>query len=129
MPISRPSLHVKEYSGSSTYRDVSIRHGGHEVIKDNQIRGYIAFEYDCKWWIAYVLEVYCECCEVKISYLHPHGPNPSFFHPRHAEILVIDTSDVLTSLHTKTSIGRTYMLSKDESQQATLTLQRRYNHG
>ena len=88
-------MHVKEYSSSSTYRDVSIRKGGHEVVKDNHIRGYIAVDYDCKWWVAYVLEVYCECYEVKISYLHPHGPNPSFFYPRHAEILVIVTSDVL----------------------------------
>ena len=129
IPISRSSLCVKEYSGSSTFRDVSIRKGGHEVVKDNQIRGYIAVEYDCKWWVAYVLEVYRECREVKVSFLHPHGPNPSFFYPRHAEILVIDTSDVLTSLDAKTTTGRTYTLSKDESQRATLALQRRYNQG
>ena len=128
MSISRSSLHVEEYSGSSTYRDVSIRKGGHKVVKDNHIRGYIAVEYDCKWWVAYVLEVYCECYEVKISYVHPHGPNPSLFCPRGVEILVIDTSDVLTSLDAKTTTGRTYMLSDDESQRATLTLQGRYNH-
>ena len=129
IPISRSSLRVKEYSGSSTSRDVSIRKGCYEVVKDNQIRGYIAVEYDREWWVAYVMEVYPERCEVKVSFLHPRGPNPSFFYPRHAEILVIDTSDVLTSLDPKTTSGRTYTISKDESQRATLTLQTRFNQG
>ena len=53
MPISRSSLCVKGYSGSSTYRDVSIRKGGREVLEDNQIRGYIAVKYDRKWWCSH----------------------------------------------------------------------------
>ena len=89
----------------------------------------MAVEYDCKCRVTYVLEVYRECREVKVSFLHPHGQNPSFFYPRHAEILVIDTSDVLTALDTKTTTGHIYTLSKDESQQVALTVKRKYNQG
>ncbi len=128
MPISRSSLCVKEYSGSNVARDVSIRKGS-IVAEDSQVQGYIAAEYDQKWWVAHVMEVYPESHEVKVTFLHPHGPNPSFFYPRHAEILVIDVSDILTRLFPKTSTGRTYALSKDEIQRATLTLQTRFNQG
>ena len=129
MPMSRSSLCVKEYSGSNTAREVSIRKGGYEVVEDSQVQGYIAVEYDKKWWVAHVVEVYPESHEVKVTFLHPHGPNPSFFYPRHAEILVIDVSDILTRLDPKTSTGRTYALSKDEIQRVTLTLQTRFNQG
>ena len=60
MPISKSSLSLKEYSGSNAARDVSIRKGSHELVSDSQVQSYITVEYDQKWWVALVMEVYLE---------------------------------------------------------------------
>ena len=75
--------------------------------------------------MAYVSSIQPGTNEVTISFLHPHGPNPSFMYPELSEELVVDVSDVLVQLNPVTFTGRTYTLSKGESQAASMSLQNR----
>ena len=68
-------MRASEFSASSSAREVS-------VVKDTvreaevelrAIAGYIAVEYDGKWWIAYVHEIFPQSNEVSVNFLHPHG--------------------------------------------------------
>ena len=75
--------------------------------------------------MAYVSSIQPGTNEVTIRFLHPHGPNPSFMYPELSEELVVDVSDVLVQLNPVTFTGRTYTLSKGESQAASMSLQNR----
>ena len=85
--------------------------------------GYIAVEYDGKWWIAYVNEIFPQSNEVSVNFLHPHGPSPSYFYPRRPDSLVVDVDDILVQLSPTTVTGRTYHLSEDDTEWATIALQ------
>ena len=87
-----------EFIASSSAREVS-------VVKDTAVRevevelraiaGYVAVEYDGKWWIACVDEIFPHSNEVSVNFLHPHGPSPSYFYPRRPDSLVVDVDDIL----------------------------------
>ena len=46
-----------------------------------KIEGFITCIYDEHWWLACVLQIDSEECEVKVSILHPNGPAYSFKYP------------------------------------------------
>jgi hypothetical protein len=43
--------------------------------------------------------------EVTISFLHPHGPAPSYVYPQQPDILNIPLSEVLIKAHPRTVTG------------------------
>ena len=113
------------FSASSSAREVS-------VVKDTvreaevelrAIAGHIAVEYDGKWWIAYVNEIFPQSNEVSVNFLHPHGPSLSYFYPRRPDSLVIDVDDILVQSSPTTVTGRTYHLSEGDTERATIALQ------
>ena len=123
-PLSKSILRAWEFSASSSAREAS-------VVKDTvreaevelrAIAGYIAVEYDGKWLIAYVNEIFPQSNEVSVNFLHPHGPSPSYFYPRRLDSLVVDVDDILVQLSPTTVTGRIYHLSEDDTEQATIAL-------
>ena len=115
-----------EFIASSSAREVS-------VVKDTAVRevevelraiaGYVAVEYDGKWWIACVDEIFPHSNEVSVNFLYPHGPSPSYFYPRRPDSLVVDVDDILVQLSPTTVTGRTYHLSEDDTDWAIIALQ------
>jgi hypothetical protein len=45
--------------------------------------------------------------EVTISFLHPHGPSPSYVYPQQPDILRITLSEVLMKVDPRTATGQT----------------------
>ena len=99
-----------ELSASSSAREVSVVKGTvrEAKVKLRAIAGYIAVEYDGKWWIAYVNKIFPQSNEVSVNFLHPHGPSPLYFYPRRPDSLVVDVDDILVQLSPTTVTGRTY---------------------
>ena len=58
-----------------------------------------------------------------MNFLHPHGLSPSYFYPRRTDSLVVDVDDILVQLNLTTVTGRTYHLSEDDTERATIALQ------
>jgi hypothetical protein len=48
-----------------------------DMIKLKDITGCVTCMYDNFWWLGCVLSVSKESNDVKISFLHPHGPSAS----------------------------------------------------
>ena len=67
--------------------------------------------------------------EVALSFLHPHGPSPSFKFPYHLDTLFMHCQDVLTVVEPVTETGRVYKISPKEMESATKTLMERNPHG
>lgn len=115
-PVSKELLHVSSYSFSSSASrpervTVVQRHG---TLQLASIKGYCIATYDAHWYLACVLEVKPESKEVRLSFLHPHGPATSFVYPSPSDELFVDASDVLMIVNPITATGRTYTLPKSD---------------
>ena len=64
--------------------------------------------HDGEWWLACVLEVDVENAEIRVTFLHPRGPSQSFIdkYPSVPDILVVQTTDLLTKVNPRTTTGR-----------------------
>ena len=51
------------------------------------------------------------------------GTASQYFHPRRPDSLVADVDDILVQLSSTTVTGRTYHLSEDDTEEATIALQ------
>ena len=85
----------------------------------SSIKGFCLAIYDEHWYLACVLEVKHESNEVRLSFLHPHGPANSFVYPAPPDELLLDASDVLMIVSPTTITGGTYTLTKLEMKKAT----------
>ena len=66
-----------------------------------------------------MLEVCSDTKEVKLTFLHPHGPSNSFKYPDPHNIHTIPMDDILTLVDPRTRSGRVYTLSRKEVTVAT----------
>ncbi|KAB7505412.1 hypothetical protein Anas_03190 [Armadillidium nasatum] len=88
-------------SSQSLHSSPEVESAQHEVDDDGAEMEYevIAFAaYDEHWYLACILEVKHDSNEVSLSFLHPHGPAPSFVFPSPQDVLIIDVSDILMSV-------------------------------
>jgi hypothetical protein len=77
--------------------------------------------YDTFWWFGCVLSVSEESNDVKISFLHPHGPSASYIYPATPHILRLPQSTILAKVSPKPATGCTHTLTSEE---AKLTAER-----
>src|ERR1700755_1719785 len=113
-PICKGQVEVRSYSSSSEFRKESTSLLQGNTISLTSLKGYCIAAYDEHWYLACILEVKHDSNEVSLSFLHPHGPAPSFVFPSPQDVLIIDVSDILMSVSPVTKTGRTYTLSKVE---------------
>ncbi|KAB7505142.1 39S ribosomal protein L41, mitochondrial [Armadillidium nasatum] len=111
-PICKGQVEVRSYSSSSEFRKESTSLLQGNTISLTSLKGYCIAAYDEHWYLACILEVKHDSNEVNLSFLHPHGPAPSFVFPSPQDVLIIDVSDILISVSPVTKTGRTYTLTK-----------------
>lgn len=88
-----------------------IPHG--ETVHFDDMNGYVISIYNNRWWLCYILEKN-EKAEIKVTFLHPPGPSPSFSYPSVPDVLWISIADVIYKVNPITPTGRTYILSTNE---------------
>ena len=86
-------------------------------ISHDEIRGFVVCIYGNEWWLGCVLQLNGD--DVRVNFLHPHGPSPSFSYPHHPDILTVSVEDVLLCADPTTATGRVYTLSGIEQSTAT----------
>lgn len=80
------------------------------------------------WWLAYILDKNKDQDEVKVTFLHPKGPAPSFSYPKRPDILWIPFTDVLCIVNPTTPTGRFYVLSEDDILRSNEMLSQYFQH-
>ena len=122
IPASKHTVVTKIFSAAAEKKNASVC-----VLEDelelNKINGFVACVYGEEWWLGCVLEVNESEEEVKLSFLHPHGPAPSFKYPSRNDVLSVPAYFVLTKVDPHTPTGRVYNLNDKESREATRKLQ------
>ena len=124
IPVSREELEVKTVSNLDEGRLVRISREK-ENIEFKDINGFITFVHDRHWWLGCVLKKYPDNGKVKVTVLRPEGPSPSFCYPSHPKILLLEVTDILSSVDPITETGRTYKLSKDEMKNASIIYEKK----
>lgn len=114
IPESVTKLTVKYFSEASTYFNVVVSRSADKLTLAN-CTGYVTVAYDKRWWLAYVMERNEDLDEVKVTFLHPCGPSPSFCYPRKPDVLWVSITDVLRLVCPVTPTGRSYVLPENDS--------------
>ena len=121
IPLSRDTVRTRVYSFSTSFKDEKVTKQSSELEID-EISGFVTCIRDEQWWLASVLEVDIPNAEIKVSFLHPHGPSRSFKFPSIPDIVILQSTDILTKVNPKTVTGRVYTVSAKEKRTATIKL-------
>ena len=77
--------------------------------------GYVSCLYDNLWWIGLVMEIDRDSSELKVNFMHPHGPSNSFLWPNREDTCWVPIEHVICTLATPTTkSGRMYTINKDD---------------
>ena len=123
-PISKDRVKTRVFSSSVISKEERVTSQESELPVE-QISGFVTCYYNEHWWVACVLQLHADTSEVKLTFLHPHGPSHSFRYPRVQDILIIPVSDILTTVDPRTTTGRVYTLTQKESRDASEKLKAR----
>lgn len=119
IPLDKDKVQTKIYSFSTNMETHKVQMSpSDEDVLFEEIVGYVACAYENEWWVACVLTKDQVEEDVKVSFLHPSGPSPSFAYPRKADILTVPKYFILCKLHPTTATGRTYTVPKEEMERA-----------
>ena len=100
---------------SDTSREERVTLSKNDHLPES-IVGFITCLCDGNWWLACVLGINQEESQVKLTFLHPHGPSK---YPEIQDIRTIPTDDILTLADPRTRTGHVYTLSKKETTSAS----------
>lgn len=115
-------IKVKFFSYDTNYSTVSTTKTLGKISMAD-INGYVTVTYNSKWWLAYVLDKNVSEEEVKVTFLHPAGPSPSFSYPSvKPDILWTSLNDILCTVDPTTPTGRIYRLSEEDTAKSNETL-------
>ena len=111
--ISKDRVRTRVFSSSSVSKEKRVASCERELPVE-QILGFVTCSYNGHWWVAYVLQLYADTSEVRLTFLHPHAPSHSFRYPRVQDNLTIPISDVLTTVDSRTATGCVYTSTQKE---------------
>ena len=72
--------------------------------------GFVTCLQEENWWLACVLEVCSDTKEMKLTFLHPHGPPNWFKYPEPQNYRTIPMDGILTLVDPMTRSGRVYSM-------------------
>ncbi|GBM15531.1 hypothetical protein AVEN_8916-1 [Araneus ventricosus] len=102
-------INIKTFSFATTSTSYQVIPKG-EMLSFRDMNGYVISMCNEKWWLSYVLGKN----EVKVTFLHPSGPSPSFSYPLTPDVLWIPSFDIIYKLIPITPNGRVYILPVEE---------------
>ena len=114
--VNETRVLVKSYSSLEMITVDDIEYG--VDIKDTV--GFVTCKYWDTWWLGCVLGVEGDEVNLKIGFLEPHGPSPSFKYLQFLDILVVHKGVILTKVDPTTST--IYWLTESETQTTTKEL-------
>lgn len=122
VPLNKNHVQVRvfSFSNNSTLESTTNFEGDLEFT---EMVGFLICRYNGHWWLGCVLDSNEENQTVKMKFLHPHGPSPSFRYPDFEDVLNVHRSDVISKVDPRVNpTGRVYILSNQEVDNANQKL-------
>ena len=85
-----------------------------EKLNDIKLADNVACTYDQFWWIGLVDHIDEANKDVKVKFLHPHGPAKPFCWPNHEDVCWVPFTNIITILNAPTTSGRVYQITDEE---------------
>lgn len=80
-------------------------------IEQCKLMTYVSCKYDSFWWIGMIKEIDRDNNEIRVHFMHPHGPSRSFFWPTRIDSCWVPMQNVLCKVDIPLTVsGRTYTL-------------------
>jgi hypothetical protein len=105
LPIRNCLLLAKRFSASSESTEYSTMSDLIDRIQLQDNTGFVISVYDSSWWLWCETSVDENTNEVKITFVHPHGPSRSFIYPLCPDIPNIPRTAVLIKGDPRTAMG------------------------
>ena len=78
---------------------------------------YVTCIYNSFWWVGIITLVNREAGDVKVNFMHPHGPRKTFNWPQHTDTCYVPIKSTTHKISTPTtSTGRTYKINESDYQ-------------
>ena len=106
------------FSNSSVAKEERVTHLSKMEIAIDEIKGFVTAVYENEWWLGCVLQVNQDDKTISINILIPHGPSQSYKYPAEERVIMVSTDNILTKVDPRTSYGRIYTISKEETKAA-----------
>ena len=127
IPDSDKKLRVLRISGDASFYYTNVVKGKktakendpppHLTVYDYQPGQYLACSYDGKWWVGNIQEICMEEKDLKVSFMHPHGPSKSFKWPGNQDVCWVPVEAILSILKPPaTRHGRIYTLDQRDTE-------------
>jgi hypothetical protein len=122
--VSKTVLLTKVFSQSKESYAFSLTG---EALKQTLLvadaKEYVTYEYNDHWGLCLLLAKNETTEIMKVKFLHPQGPAPSFTYPKNFDDkLEVPVSQIITLVNPKCPTGRTYYLCKEVMDAATAAL-------
>ena len=76
---------------------------------------YVTCKYNSFWWVGLISEVDPKEGDVKIDFMHPHGPRKNFKWPEHTDTCHVPIKNIISKIAAPTTVtGRTYKIQDDD---------------
>lgn len=128
MPLSSVSIGTKRISVDEDFSLVFNFTEEVPTIKLSELctNSYIACAYDNHWFCGTILSKHEEEGDIKVKFMHPSGPHPSFHWPSREDICYVPLRNVIAKISTPVTkgSGRVYYFPTKETE----FVQRRYLH-
>jgi hypothetical protein len=115
MLVKKGILNTKVYSASHNCRENHVISVLKDMTELKDITGFVTCMHDTFWRLGYIRSAGEESNDIKISFLHPHGPSASYIYPAMPHILQLPESAILAEVSPKTAAGCTYTLISEET--------------
>ena len=118
IPLSNAKILTKMFSNLSVAKEKRVTRLSKTEIAIDEIKGFVTAVYENEWWLGCVLQVNQDDKTVSINILIPHGPSQSYKYPAEERVIMVSTANILTKVDPRTSYGRVYTISKEETKAA-----------
>jgi hypothetical protein len=120
MPVKKGVLNTRMYSTSPNYSENHVISLLKDMIELKDITGFVTCMYDNFWWLECLLSVSEESHDVKINFLHPHGPSAPYIYTAMPHVLPLPESEILSKVSPNSTTTRClYTLTSEETKLTT----------
>jgi len=84
-------------------------------VTTDYVLQYVACVYEAEWWVGIILEIDKDQGDVRIDFMHPHGPSQSFYWPHLDDICWVLITHIFCGVEVpSTATGRQYNLREKD---------------
>lgn len=107
IPLDNNTIATKRISADENFSTLFTFCGETTLVKMSEmcIHNYVACKYEAHWFFGIILSKHEEEGDVKVRFMHPHGPSHSFYWPSIDDICLVPVCNIISCIDSPTTKG------------------------